>query len=178
VSQPGCNHLDDYLAEALAGPDQAAFAEHLAECPQCQRAVQEQPRLDALLGRALAAPIPAGLIDRVEKRLRSERRRRTGRVLGLAAAVAFCCLAAGWLLRSRPAPVKPVPEPPIAENDRPAPVEVPAPVSRPYVGVQAGSGMVAVRVKSQNPTVTIIWVLPAHRNAGRDPGSRLERSRS
>src|SRR5689334_2961885 len=88
MDRTACSVLDDYLARALRDDDRARFISHLAACADCRRAADEQERLTALLRQATSGldRVPAGLIDRVERRLRTARRRRTAAV-SLAAAV-------------------------------------------------------------------------------------------
>src|SRR4051812_2360285 len=90
-----CDALDDYLTHDLTGDALARFNAHLPDCAECRRAVHEYQWFTALLGEAveLRGPVPAGLADRVGRRLRAARRRRfAAAVAALAAAVAVVWL--------------------------------------------------------------------------------------
>src|SRR4051812_33898355 len=103
-----CDALDDFLAHDLTGDALARFTAHLPECADCRRAVREHERFAALLAEAVAArgPVPAGLTERVSRRLWAARRRRIATAVGaLAAGVAVV-----WLVgRPSPRPVEPAP---------------------------------------------------------------------
>jgi anti-sigma factor RsiW len=73
-----CDQLDDYLARDLAVDQERAFEVHLLDCPTCHAAVRQQERMDALLAEAVGklVPVPAGLIQRTQVRLKKVRRRR------------------------------------------------------------------------------------------------------
>ncbi len=164
-----CSALDDYLANDLAGAARARFADHLAGCADCRRAVREQQRLDALLTEATARlePVPAELAERVGRRLKVARRRR------LAAAVAALTAAAvvAWLL-ARPAPLPVEPEPPVAKGqpEPPAP-EAPPPEAVVRVKFPAGADVLAVRARSESPNVTFIWVYTGRRAPRPEPAA-------
>src|ERR1700732_3273191 len=105
MSASPCDAIDGYLGKWLTEPERVAFAAHLEGCPQCQKAMGEQQAITRLLAMALTseAPVPAGLSERVEKRMRSARRRRLAGQLaglaGLAALLALVCGVALWLRR-------------------------------------------------------------------------------
>jgi hypothetical protein len=91
-----------YVLGALSAEEKQAFEAHLAECPACEREVQEFAGLPDLLGRLpeeeLAAtlgnapPMPPSLMPRLEFAVRRERRSRRWR--GVAAGLVAACLAA------------------------------------------------------------------------------------
>jgi anti-sigma factor RsiW len=148
-----CQSLDDFLAHDLTGEALARFTAHLTDCPGCRRAVSEHERLDALLAEA-TAPVPAGLSDRVERRLRTTRRRR---VVALAAALA-ATVAAVWLLgRTVPRPVEP--EPVVVQAPPEATVpEASRPANRIRVTFPAGANVFAVPVQAESPNVSFFQV--------------------
>jgi hypothetical protein len=93
---PGSAELDTAEAEALH--------QHLGECPDCAAQAREERRADEHLGRAMRdVPVPAGLRERVLKRLTVERdawyRRWIRRwiVRGVAAAAVIAGLWVGYL---------------------------------------------------------------------------------
>ena len=81
----------------LDGADAAALNQHLAECPDCAAQAHEEQRADEHLARAMRdVPIPAGLSDRLLKRLTIERdawyRRWIVRCVAAAAVLAGLCV--------------------------------------------------------------------------------------
>jgi anti-sigma factor (TIGR02949 family) len=168
-----CASLADYLDHDLTGGEWAAFEAHLAGCPNCRQAVEEQRRLAALLqGAARLEPAPAALTDRVRRRVRAVRRRRIAAV-----AAALVSAAAIWLIVQavmRPKP--PAPPGPIA-----VPSEPPAPapsVVGDQVRVTFPAGVLTVPEEFETPNVTFIWVYPGLREthptgpgAGEPPSS-------
>src|SRR4051812_27711801 len=104
-----CDALDDYLANDLTGDDLVRFTAHLPDCAECRRAVGEHERFTALLAEAVVdrSPVPAGLTERVGRRLRAARRRRIAVAVG---ALAAASVAVVWLVgRPTPRPVEPAP---------------------------------------------------------------------
>ncbi len=165
-----CTDLDDYLAGDLADDAAARFAAHLPACGDCRRAVAEHERLTALLSAAVAAlePVPAGLTDRVRRRLRAARRRRVAAALmAVAAAVAVAVVLLGRT------PPRREPSPPLVKA--PAP---PAPeLSRPAGHVRVrfpGGDVLAVPEKMDSPNVTFLWVYPRLRAESRPPAKRSD----
>jgi anti-sigma factor RsiW len=82
--------LDQELSEA----QEAAIAAHVESCAACGREWREWTALDAALG-DLAAPVPAGLAEKVLARVRPPRRRQWWQSVALAA-----CLVLGVALGS------------------------------------------------------------------------------
>ncbi|HEY1378157.1 MAG TPA: zf-HC2 domain-containing protein [Gemmataceae bacterium] len=154
-----CAALDDYLAGALTGDAAARFVAHLPGCADCRRAVAEQERLAALLTAAVAAlePVPAGLTDRVRRRLRAAHRRRvTAAVMAVAAAVA---VAVALLGRTPP---RPEPSPPLVKAPAPPAPGPPRPAEHVRVRFPGGN-VLAVPEKMDSPNVTFVWVYPTLR---------------
>jgi len=165
-----CEQRDGYLGKWLTGDEQIEFEAHLANCLDCRQFIQEQQPLDGLLARANSAllPIPEGLIDQIDHRLRRARRRRVmAWATGLAAAgVLICTFAVRFFVQQAPSdgPVQSA----IAEV-APHPSQLARdPRSLVQVNFQPSSGVIAVPRKTENPSVTIIWVYPTIK-AGREP---------
>lgn len=98
------------LATQLPADDTQALAAHLAECPECGPWAEAERRSDEKLALAmLDVPVPAGLQDRLLRRLHVERdaiyRRWAVRAAGIAAAFLLACLVGytAWF-NKRPAP--------------------------------------------------------------------------
>jgi hypothetical protein len=87
---PGSAELDAAEAEALH--------QHLGECPDCAAQAREERRADEHLGRAMRdVPVPAGLRERVLKRLTVERDAAHRRLLVRGVVAAAALFVAGWL---------------------------------------------------------------------------------
>jgi anti-sigma factor RsiW len=155
-----CERRDGYLGRWLSEVERAAFEAHLASCAECRQAVGEQAHLDRLLARAAEQlqPVPAGLIDRLDQRLRQASRRRRAWVAGFAAAVVLAVGLALWAWKP-PAGIDELPEAPAVEQaPRPEPELPPA---KAEVTFTPASPVIAVPVPTSDPTVTIVWVYPA-----------------
>jgi hypothetical protein len=160
-----CRYLAGYLEDGLTAAELQVFTDHLPHCPGCRQATEEHRRLDQLLERVglQSSPLPAGLVDRLERRLqKAQRWRRAAWVSGLAAALLVAAGVGVWLTRAPSLPERPV-DPPVTRA-APAPPEK---VIRPLVQVRVTSPdeVVAVPVPTRNPTVTILWLYPARRPA-------------
>src|SRR5438270_13502249 len=97
-----CRYLASYLEDGLTADELHVFTDHLEHCPGCRQATDEQRRLDQLLERASLqdTSMPAGLVDRLERRLRkAQRRRRVAWVIGLTAALLVAAGVGVWLTR-------------------------------------------------------------------------------
>lgn len=179
MKSPLCDLLDGYLGEWLSGEEQAQFAAHLEQCAACRQSVAEEQRLNALLVQAIETePLPAGLIERIEKKLnRPQRRRLAMWVAGISAAAAVL-LGTVLLLLSKRAPETQSFPAPVVEV-RPEPPATPPAVA---VTFPRSSEVIALPMPSKNPTVTIIWVyptVPIHATAGQAvTGSALPAERS
>ena len=151
-----CEQLEDYLAGLLDEPE--VFAEHLTECSTCAAAVREAREVNALVrGISRREPIPFDLTARVNRRIRTARRRRlVGAMCGVAAS-----MVGVWLLPSRP--TKPI-EPPTATIADAGP------------RVEFGDDVMAVPVATDSPRVTFFWVYP-NLAVGPDPALTSEGSR-
>ena len=167
-----CEQMDGYLGKWLTEDQRAEFEAHLATCLDCRRAVQEQQQLEHLLTRAAAVSmaVPADLSERIERRLRQVQRRRSlAWATGLAAAGVLVCALAAWLLTQRTPIEKATPPPMAAVQPRPSESK-PDPRSLVHVTFQPPSDVIAVPQKTDNPSVTIIWVYPTIK-AAKEPTS-------
>jgi anti-sigma factor RsiW len=160
MNASACSRLDDYLDGGLSAGEREEFVAHLPDCEPCRRAVEEQEHLNRLLARATTEhwPVPAGLLDRVERRARSSWRRRVAWAAGVGVAAAIGC-GVVWLAVSPRRPVVDSPAPSLVEAPRPpTPTAAPPPQARVTFG--SPDDVIAVPMRSANPAVTIIWVYP------------------
>jgi anti-sigma factor RsiW len=161
MSVPLCERRDGYLGRWLSEPEQVAFEAHLADCPECRQFVQEHLYLDRLLARASEQlqPVPAGLVDRLDRRLRQAGRRRAW-AAGLAAAAVLAAGLGVWAWKPRAA-IDELPDAPVVKpTPRPDP-EHPAVLAKAEVTFSAAAAVIAVPIPTSDPTVTIVWVYPA-----------------
>jgi hypothetical protein len=173
-----CEQIDGYLGKWLTEDQRSEFAAHLATCQDCRRAVQEQQQLECLLARATAAfvPVPAGLSERIEHRLsHAHHRRSVAWATGFAAAAVLICTLAAWFVTQR-APVVRRARSPMAEVQPPPSEAKPDPRSLVHVTFQPPSDVIAVPQKTDNPSVTIIWVYPTLKPAQEPPPARFDGS--
>jgi len=166
--------LDDYLEGALATDERRLFVDHLRHCADCLRKIEEQRRLEELLQRATrhATPEPAGLVERIERRLQRQARRRSlVWVSGIAASLMLALGVAAWLQRLASSSHE---QPETSVNRTAETIALPPAAERPLarVTVTSSGQVVAVPVKSRDPAVTIVWLYPARPNdAGEGPGA-------
>jgi hypothetical protein len=157
-----CRQRLAYLEQWLAADEQAEFRAHLAACPDCRRFIQEQQRLDGLLARANTALVfvPAGLLNQIDHRLRQVRRRRV-RTWAIGFAAAGLLLGALWgrFLPERVSEEQPVLSP-VATIPRRQSEPTRDPRSLVKVTFQPPSDVIALPLKTDNPSLTIIWVYP------------------
>jgi len=175
-----CQNLDDYLAACLSDDEAARFEAHLPHCPACREEIADQRGIDRLLARGAAqrAPIPSSLVDRIEGRIRSLRRRRAVRWAVGASAAAAVVLAVGvWLIPqddgAAPGPERPPGRGSVAETpveSEPDGHEVASPAQPPSdneprvrVSLADPSEAILVPMHTSNPNVSIVWVYPTVR---------------
>jgi anti-sigma factor (TIGR02949 family) len=93
----------------LPPEDNAALDRHLNACPECQRLLGNERRIDSRIAKAIASiPVPAGLKSRILERLATERgawHRR--RIFGVTAAAAAIVIAVGVFAWKPSGKVKP-----------------------------------------------------------------------
>jgi hypothetical protein len=152
---PACEYLEDYLDHDLAGVELSQFVDHLPECSSCRLAIAEHERLEKLvIDAARLEPIPAGLVSRIEARMRLTRRLRWA---GIAAAVA-ASFAVIWLI-GHYVPLAKQPEPAVAIGPtEPSPSETLPAADHVRVTFPAGSNVLIVREKSEIPNVTFVQI--------------------
>jgi anti-sigma factor RsiW len=148
-----CHNLDAYLDGELAPGDAAHFAVHLATCPMCREAVDEQLWIDGLLRcpatAQLETPSPA-LVQSFRDALARRIHIRRWAAWSAAAAAAVLIVAIGWTAKlNRQADGTGAVE--VAVNDVVAPQ-----VERPAATFVAGPDVIAVPVASPDPNVTIV----------------------
>jgi len=175
-----CDRLDDYLAGWLSADEAASFEAHLADCPACRAEVAHGQRIDRLLaqGSGHLEPVPPSLVDRIEGRIRSLRRRRTVRwALGASAAAAVVLAVGVWhipqdegaaLGPERPPGRGSVAETPVESEPgghEVAPPAQPPSDNEPRVRVSLAdpSEAILVRKETSNPNVSIVWIYPTVR---------------
>jgi anti-sigma factor RsiW len=178
MNTPDCEKLDEYLAGGLVAKEAAGFEAHLAGCPACREEIGHQGRVDRLLAAARQKePVPSSLVDRIERRIRVERRRGAFRLawFGLSAAAIVTVAVSVWFAgrdRERPLETGPIAREQmesVAGTDgvalRPdaAPAPDRAPVDSPRVRVSLAdpSEGILVPLESSHPNVSIVWVYPA-----------------
>ncbi len=165
-----CQLLEEYLAGALDDHSQHNFEAHLAACQTCQSQIALQQSVElALLKANAAVDMPAGLVDRVERRVRQASRTRRLAIGSLASAalllVAGIVALGTYALGGGSSPEKqaardrwrPLPNAPAGETtaeDRLVEVTFPA-----------SQNIVANQIETTDPTVTILMVYPAVRPA-------------
>jgi anti-sigma factor RsiW len=175
MKETTCDQMDGYLGKWLSEDERSRFEAHLSNCPECRQFVEEEQRLESLLAQANTAcvPVPPALIGRIDQRLRQARRQRVAAwTTGLAAAGVLICAVGARLLMQRVPQAKLVQPPTVAQLPPPA---APTPAKRRSVEVtfEPSSDVIAVPHKTDDPSVTIIWVYPTIK---RDQGSNPEPS--
>lgn len=151
-----CTQLDDYLDGDLDAASRRAFEAHLRACDACRQSAEFAQRTEQLL--AASRPVaPAGLVERIDRRLRRERVLQIGQRCGLLAAAVVLIVLGFWGSRGRETGVVPVP-PPSQQ------VAV-APERDVRIRFSEDEPVIAMPLKSKNPQVTIVWVYPEVRRA-------------
>lgn len=167
-----CDYRNGYLGRWLTVGERTEFEAHLAHCLSCRQIVQAEAKLDDLLARAntVLRPVPTSLVHRVEQRLRRARRRRISLwAASLAIAGLLFCVLAAWFLIPRAADNGPRPSPDLTKRARPC--EPPRdPRALVQVKLENPSDVIPVPQKTDNPSVTIIWLYPTIK-AAREPRS-------
>lgn len=111
-------HLEPYLADALAGADEDRMAQHLTACRRCAAEVALAARVEFELGELPSFDLPAERIERIKRLARGEesvaaapvvtladrRPRRRLWPVALAASLLTAALIAGWPTNAPPAP--------------------------------------------------------------------------
>jgi anti-sigma factor RsiW len=152
-----CHNLDAYLDGELAPGDAAHFAAHLATCPTCREAVDEQLWIDGLLRTPATTQLEIPSLALVQSFRDALARRihiRPWAAWGAAAAVLI--VAIGWTVKlNRQADVLP--------DTSFASAEIVTPEAQePTATFVAGPNVIAVPVASHSPEVTIVRVYPIY----------------
>jgi anti-sigma factor RsiW len=173
MTDPRCDRLDEYLCGWLSPSEAAEFETHLAHCPACQSELAVQKQIDRLLGEANAQvkPVPTVLAGRIERDVRTMRRRRIGWACAVtAAAASFLALGIwefGGGLLSIDA-TRPASQPPIIA-DRAIEPSVSLVTAGPQAAVAARvtladpSAAIALPIESHSPNVTLVRIYPTIR---------------
>ncbi|MGO9114592.1 MAG: anti-sigma factor family protein [Thermoguttaceae bacterium] len=173
MTAPRCNQLDEYLCGWLLPDEAAHFEAHLADCAACRDECALQRRIDRLLadGNASIAPVPVSLRGRVDRGIRTARRRRmAGWAIAITAAAGAVLALGLWvrenlsfLPRERRETAQSLPA---TEN---GPVSVVPPVgSEPpanavHVTMVDPLSAIVMPVESHRPNVTVVYVFPTIR---------------
>jgi hypothetical protein len=159
----GCYQADGYVGKWLTNEERIEFEMHLGDCPDCRQFVDECQRLESLLARANAAcvPVPPALIGRIEHRIRKRRRKAAAWAASLAAAGVLICAILAWYVVQRVPNARSVQPPVVAQLPQPAALmRVRDPRPSVEVTFEPSSDVIAVPHRTDNPSVTIIWVYP------------------
>lgn len=166
-----CDRLEDYLGGGLSAGEASGFAAHLAGCRACRKECELHQRINRLLAQAArqSDPVPASLIGRIQRQVRSSSRRRTLRyALGLAASAAIV-LAVGIGLVAGPFGARTTPKA-TAVKQTPSAVAAgqvdsssrPASATRPavHVALRHPSDAILQPLETEAPNVSIVWIYP------------------
>ncbi len=179
-----CDNLDAFLCGWLPEDEAARFESHLAGCSACRREIDQQQKLDRLLGPAAEhlGPAPSSLIDRIDRQLRSIRRRRLVRLACGLTTASVLAVAVGVWLGSHPAGGPSARQPVVQRHVEPetgqGEVEPAAQLASDVllparVSLADPSEAILVPLETSNPNVSIVWVyptvMPAH--APSDPAA-------
>jgi anti-sigma factor RsiW len=171
MNDPRCNQLDEYLCGLLSPNEAAEFERHLANCQVCREERELQGRIDRVLAdeNAFAATVPAGLRSRVDRGVRTKRRRRmlswagaAAAALSVAAALTFA--TTNGLFFTVPDQAKTDRLAPVGDNSAlavlpPVHVETPAVVVA-QVAMLDPESAIAVPIESHSPNVTLVQIYP------------------
>lgn len=168
-----CPLLDDYLLGELPDETRTRFEAHLAECETCRSKVEQQAAVDeAVKGAADSIAFPSGLTVRVCDTIeQAQRRRRIAIAMCCAAGVAGIAFSIWSVVRPDDRSNDAVDQRQIVKDEIPpqksiAPLPNPepeAPVQRApqeTVQIEFSSDVVALRVESGDPDVTLYQVFP------------------
>jgi anti-sigma factor RsiW len=92
-----CDQLDEFLCGWLSPGEMAEFDAHLAECDACREECMLQRQINKILAEEVAhiEPVPMALESRIDRTIRTARRRRTLVWAGAMTAAAGILLALG-----------------------------------------------------------------------------------
>ncbi len=160
-----CTQLDDYLDGDLDAAARRAFEAHLRACDACRQSAAFAQHTEQLL--ATARPVaPAGLVERIDRRLRRERALQISQRCGLLAAAAVLIALGIWSSRGRVQDVVPV--------ARPSQQVAVAPERDVQIRFGEDERVIAMPLKTKNPQVTIVWVYPEVRRVAANDALDVE----
>jgi len=171
MTDPQCERLDEYLCGWLSAGEAADFEAHLAGCTACQEECTVQRRIDGLLAERATQvePVPAVVASRIERGIRTARRRqRVGWACAVTAAAAVVLAVGLWrapVLFSIRGDDRPIVENPIIPVHATEPSTPPAyaetqSVAAARVTLLDSSSAILVPVESHSPNVTVVCVYP------------------
>ncbi len=178
-----CEYLDEYLSTALSDQAAARFEAHLADCPACREELKRQRQVDLLLVRAVRQldPVPAGLVERIERQARPSLRRPMVRVA--ASIFAAAAIVLGVLFSAerfgadhQRAPTVRDRGDRVADGKPAVPRVAPAPAVRPDVRVTVDdpSGAILVSKATKTANVSIVMIYPTVKPAPATNGPLAE----
>ena len=177
MSQSRCDQLDEYLCGWLTSEAAAEFEAHLSDCPACQEECSLQRRIDRLLGEgfAIVNPVPASVAGRIERGIRTARRRRIGWSIAVTAAAAGIVAALGiWANSNGLMPTAIDQQVAESPNDNPlglllkASTQPQAAAGSTRVTLVDPSSAILVPIESHSPNVTIVRIYPTTKVAADD----------
>jgi anti-sigma factor RsiW len=178
-----CDYLDEYLSTGLSDQAAARFEAHLADCAMCREELERQRQIDWLLVHAVRRlhPVPAGLVERIERQARPSLRRPALQVAASILAVAVIVLGILFSAERFGADNQRTPTvrdrgDRVADRKPTAPWSVPAPAVRPDVRVTVDDPSSAILVSKATRTdnVSIVMIYPTVKPARATNGPRAE----
>ncbi len=166
MNTSSCEQLDDYLFDWLSEIQRSEFEAHLAGCDQCRRNVEQQRRIDHLLARAVERlePVPLSLIDSVETRIHSFRRRRAMQLAwGVSTGIVLALFVGVWstIPLAKRATRNDNEIRVDAVHDGPATKLAGRSEDPVRVTLSDPSAAILVPVTTESANVSIVWVYPA-----------------
>ena len=165
MTDPRCNQLDEYLCGWLSPEEAAAFEAHLVDCADCQEDCALQRRIDRLLadGNAWITPVPVGLRSRVDRGIRTARRRRMLEWSSAIAAAAVALALGLWATAKHSfRDGQEMAQRQTGEGNSPVAIvarsEPPVPAAR--VTMVDPSSAIVMPVASHHPNITLVRVYP------------------
>jgi anti-sigma factor RsiW len=178
-----CDYLDEYLSTALSNQAAARFEAHLADCPACREELERQRQVDWLLVHAVRRldPVPAGLLERIERQARPSLRRPAVQVaasiLAAAALVMGVVFSPHWFgADHQRGPMVQDRGDPVADRKPAVPRPVPIPAVRPDVRVTVDDPSSAILISKATKTanVSIVMIYPTVKAARATNGPLAE----
>jgi predicted anti-sigma-YlaC factor YlaD len=164
MNQRPCEQLDEYLAGGLQHESAKAFTNHLRECDDCRKAIDDWQEMVGLLRDAtlqLELP-PEDLVRKInsEYHVRPEPRRKPLAARMVAAAVAACLVAGIALVAFKWGATEDV------EQETVKTVAQEQPPAQPEVQVQLPDDVIGLPIDIDDANVTVVWIYPTEQLAG------------